>query len=228
MQTTLTEQLAQQQLQPAQPKPQKRHPVIAVLLTVLVLLASLFVFAINKFPIPFYRMAAAYIDAEGEDVTLELEPGSYLLVYEIDTSEKSRPESYSFRCYLQDADGNAIDLRLMNEPLDGQILNGLLGRYGYYWIVGEFTIRQANPTIRCYGDLGMLSHVRIFRTADLKVWRWLSSPWYVISLITAAVCSIGLIWRWAVTRRTQSTRKVRNIMLIVLAITVLLNVMMIL
>jgi len=191
----------------------KKHPVIAVVLTILIVIVSAFMFLINTYRSPSSYESVEYIREAEKNVTLEIDPGRYAIVYFWSTSFDKRPSSYDMICYVQEADGSSVEVKQMSTPLVGSILEGLWGRYSYHWIIGEFTTQQANPNIRCVGDLDMPSDVRIYPVAKLKTWKYLSSPFYVVGTILATLMAIALVWMWLVCAKSKTTTYARNIMI---------------
>jgi len=213
---------------PTQPTIQsrKKHPVIAVVLTILIVIVSAFMFLINTYRSPYSYESVTYIQGAETIVTLEIDPGKYAIVYKWDTSLDKRPSSYDMICYIYESDGSSVEVKPMSTPLAGFILDGLMGRYSYFWIIGEFTTQQANPTISCVGDLDMPSNVRIFPVEKLKTWKYLSSPFYIIGVILATLMAIALVWVWLVCVKNKTTMYARNIMIGAIVVITAVNVVM--
>ena len=200
---------------PAQPtvQPRKKHPVIAVILTIIIVIVSAFMYLINTYRSPSSYESVVYIQEAEKSIILEIDPGKYAIVYFWDTSLQKRPSSYNMICYVTESDGSSVEVRQMSTPLVGSILEGLWGRYTYHWIIGEFTVQQANPTIRCVGELGMPSDVRIYPVEKLKTWKYLSSPFYVIGTVAVTLMAIALVWMWLVFIKNKTTMYAKNIMI---------------
>ncbi|MGC3954139.1 MAG: hypothetical protein QM804_07800 [Propionicimonas sp.] len=108
-------------------------------------LAHLFVDPISTHGSAVLRTATAAV--------VRVEPGSYTLVFDLDTgaADPTEDDWPAVSCQVTEADGTAVALQPNVQYLGERGLQGLFGRYGFHRQFATFTTTQANPTIGCSG-----------------------------------------------------------------------------
>ncbi|MDR0837937.1 MAG: hypothetical protein LBM94_07085 [Propionibacteriaceae bacterium] len=91
--------------------------------------------------------------------TLDLEPGNYVIVVEIETpkADISDGEWPDAGCAIMEADGTPVVMTVRTNALPAPIRNGSEGTYRFGRVVGSFTLTQANPSVSCSYAVG--SHI---------------------------------------------------------------------